>query len=386
MRARGFTLIELLVVIAILGILMAIALPNYIKAKDKAKETEVKSSLHIIQVALERYAVDHGCKYPPLLLGGDSDAWQIWHSIKDRHPSPGQAFGQYGDVFFEDFVVDPLIYYNYITSYPQNPFIDEGTIIIDATHDPETRLGDPRFGYKGNIMGNGLTDPAFFKDADGPRYLNCTVIDTSLTLPNARALGFPILHYMMGGRRNPSSRSGYILTHWPGNFYYRPGWEYLCRMDGTGLGVPGHVAFRGQPKTYILGAYGSSNNPGMDVIRLESTYSNEADMYYGLPAPWNENAVINGCKVGIFIAPDNIFKNYTGGRGIPLCFGGYYRTYAGMPEQKQSSNPRPSFPEENVFTGEYIFGCPDGIPDGVILALTPGGAFKPESQNWERDF
>src|SRR5688572_7863999 len=61
---EGFTLIELMVVIVIIGILVAIALPNFIGATDRAKLANVKSNAHTAQTILESYGVDFGGKYP----------------------------------------------------------------------------------------------------------------------------------------------------------------------------------------------------------------------------------------------------------------------------------------------------------------------------------
>jgi len=59
MRAdKGFTLIELLVVIAIIGILAAIAIPQFAAYRRRAYESDVKANLKNAATAQEAYFVD----------------------------------------------------------------------------------------------------------------------------------------------------------------------------------------------------------------------------------------------------------------------------------------------------------------------------------------
>lgn len=55
---KSFTLIELLVVIAIIGSLSAILLPNFMGARERARDSQRKSDLKQIQKALEMYKQD----------------------------------------------------------------------------------------------------------------------------------------------------------------------------------------------------------------------------------------------------------------------------------------------------------------------------------------
>lgn len=55
---KSFTLIELLVVIAIIGSLSALFLPNFMAARERARDSQRKSDLKQIQNALEMYKQD----------------------------------------------------------------------------------------------------------------------------------------------------------------------------------------------------------------------------------------------------------------------------------------------------------------------------------------
>jgi type II secretory pathway pseudopilin PulG len=260
-----------LVVIVIIGILVAIALPNFIRIKDKAKEAEVKQNLHAIQLAVERYAVDSPTsEYPYVVYGGDwTDTFtvdQAWASQQGLDPTdpkfipnPQKRAGWLPAKM--PLGSDALITEAYMPSAPGNPFIKrKSASLSEKIHHSPYQGSAARDRYVGGKESNKMAE------IFGPGYFH---------YPTQEIVGDWNVHHIYDNPSYPDDLNKNPPSGWKnpsGNKRLSGNFSYFVRFGKDNFGAPGFFRAVSIIQGYSLAGYGSPRTTGSDVYNRNGNY------------------------------------------------------------------------------------------------------------------
>lgn len=124
----AFTLIELLLVVVILGILAAVAIPQFSDSSQEARASSLQTNLAVLRNAVEYYRTNHNGKYPGYPAAGGaptsteaSKQLTLASKMDGSTAAPGTAGFGYGPYIRE--------------ALPENPLNGLATILIVGDSD-----------------------------------------------------------------------------------------------------------------------------------------------------------------------------------------------------------------------------------------------------------
>jgi len=71
---KGFTLVEIMIVVAIIGLLAAIAIPSFMRARTTSQKNACINNLRQIEAAKDQYALENGLTNLAVILASDDTA------------------------------------------------------------------------------------------------------------------------------------------------------------------------------------------------------------------------------------------------------------------------------------------------------------------------
>jgi type IV pilus assembly protein PilA len=143
-RKGGFTLIELMIVVAIIGILAAIAIPNFLRFQLKAKSSEGKTNLAAIRTAEESYYSEFGL-YVSALASPNVVDKNLKIAFSNATNGPNAGFDRLG------WSPEGWVFFNYVVA--ANGSFSEFTATAQADIDADGTY--QTWGYKkGSVAGS----------------------------------------------------------------------------------------------------------------------------------------------------------------------------------------------------------------------------------------